>query len=101
MNLVAMPLVHFFYPETAGRSLEEVDLLFTSDSPFVSQNMAEYDRRVAEAGGNIAVATRRLLDEVNGESHLDATRVAMGESNRDELKLQSDVKVESDHGSNV
>ncbi|RVX66884.1 hypothetical protein B0A52_09008 [Exophiala mesophila] len=75
MNILTMPIIHFFYPETAGRSLEEVNLLFTSDSPFVSKNMAEYDRRLAEAGGSIAVAARRLLDEVDGEDNLNPARV--------------------------
>ncbi|KIV93266.1 hypothetical protein PV10_04492 [Exophiala mesophila] len=75
MNILTMPIIHFFYPETAGRSLEEINLLFTSDSPFVSKNMAEYDRRLAEAGGNVAVAARRLLDEVDGEDNLDPARV--------------------------
>ncbi len=77
MNIVVMPIIHFFYPETAGRSLEEVDLLFTSDSPLVSKNMAEYNRRLAEAGGNVAVAARRLLDEVNGETNLDPGRITL------------------------
>ena len=72
-----MPIIHFFYPETAGRSLEEVDLLFTSDSLLVSKNMAEYNRRIAEAGGNVAVAARRLLDEVNGEGNLDPRRISV------------------------
>lgn len=80
MNIVVMPIIHFFYPETAGRSLEEVDLLFTSDSLLVNKNMAEYHRRVAEAGGNVAVAARALLDEVNGESNLDPRRVSIVDS---------------------
>ncbi|KAG8629956.1 hypothetical protein KVT40_001575 [Elsinoe batatas] len=75
MNIVVMPIIHFFYPETAGRSLEEVDLLFSSDSLLVSKNMAEYDRRVMEAGGSVAVAARTLLDEVDGETGLDPKRV--------------------------
>lgn len=82
MNFVVMPIVHFFYVETAGRSLEEVDLLFTSDSPFVSANMAEYDRRVAEAGGNIAVAARTLLDEVDGA--IDRNMEALDVHNKEE-----------------
>jgi sugar porter (SP) family MFS transporter len=77
MNFVVMPIIHFFYPETARRSLEEVDLLFASDSLLASKNMAEHDRRVDEAGGNVAVAARRLLDEVNGETHLDPRRVSV------------------------
>ena len=102
MNFVAMPMVHFFYPETAGRSLEEVDLLFTSDSPFVSKNMAEYHRRVAEAGGNVAIATRRLLDEVNGESHLDARRfVGATDPECGDIKGASGLRVESEKGSQM
>lgn len=74
LNIVASPIIYFFYPETANRSLEEMNLIFTSDSWFVSKNMEEYDRRVEAAGGNIAAAARALLDEVNGESHLDPRR---------------------------
>ena len=58
--------------------MEEINLLFTSDSILVSENMAEYDRRVAEAGGNIAVAARKLLDEVDGHASRDPTRVLGG-----------------------
>jgi len=77
MNIVVMPIIHFFYVETAGRSLEEINLLFTSDSPFVKKNMEEYHRRIAAAGGNVAVAARQLLDEVDGEAHLDPRRVSV------------------------
>lgn len=77
MNIVAMPIIHLFFPETARRTLEEMDLIFAADSLLVSKNMAEHDRRVAEAGGNVAVAARKLLDEVNGESHLDPRRVSV------------------------
>ena len=77
MNFIVMPIIHFFYPETAGRSLEEVDLLFASDSLLVSKNMAEYNHRVADAGGNIAVAARKLLDEVDGKDNLDPRRVSL------------------------
>ena len=84
MNVLAMPIVWFFYPEVAGRSLEEVNLLFTSESLLVSKNMEEYHRRIGEAGGNVAVAARMLLDEVNGTTNLDPRRVlaAEGEKNR-------------------
>ncbi|KAI0009750.1 general substrate transporter [Xylariaceae sp. FL0662B] len=66
LNIVVMPIIYFFYPEVAKRSLEEINLLFTSDSLLVSKNMAEHKRRIDDAGGNIAVAGRRLLDEVDG-----------------------------------
>jgi MFS family permease len=102
MNIVVMPIIHFFFPETAGRSLEEVDLLFTSDSPLVSKNMAEYDRRVAEAGGNVAVAARRLLDEVDGESHLDPNRVSVVAVEDGHLKTRADMNyVETANEKNI
>ena len=30
-----MAIVYCFYPETANRTLEEIDLLFASETPFV------------------------------------------------------------------
>jgi hypothetical protein len=62
-----MPVVYFIYPETNGRSLEEINLLFTSPSLLVSKNEAEYRKMIEEAGGNVAVAERRLLDSVDSE----------------------------------
>jgi hypothetical protein len=85
MNVVAMPLIWFFFPEVSQKSLEEINLLFTSDSLFVSKNMKEYERRLAEADGDVAMASRLLLHEVDGftqpsramekdvEQHGDAT----------------------------
>ena len=68
VNIVVLPIIWLIYPEVANRSLEEVSLLFTSDSLLVSKNMKEYHRRIDEAGGNVAVAARRLLDEVDDTS---------------------------------
>jgi hypothetical protein len=68
LNIVAIPLIYFFYPEVAKRSLEEINLLFTSDTLFVKANMREYDRRIDAASGSIAVAARNLLAEVDGHS---------------------------------
>jgi MFS family permease len=85
-NIISMPVVWFAFPETAGKSLEEVNLLFCSDSVLVKDNMREYQRMMDEAGGNVAVATRRLLDivdEENGEpekrrmSSMDEEKVAV------------------------
>ncbi|KAF4332807.1 sugar transport STP1 [Fusarium beomiforme] len=69
MNVVAMPLIWFFFPEVSQKSLEEINLLFTSNSLLVSENMKEYHRRLAEAEGDVAVASRQLLDEVDGFVH--------------------------------
>lgn len=94
MNIIAMPIIHFFYVETAGRTLEEITLLFSADSPFVSANMAEYHRRIAEAGGNVAVAARRLLDEVDGNLHLDPRRTSITSMVLDSEK-QGELRKES------
>lgn len=71
LNAVAMPMVYFFYPEVAKRSLEEINLLFTSESLFVSKNMIQYNRRLDEAGGNVAIAARTLLNEVGSHQPSD------------------------------
>ncbi|KAK3307779.1 major facilitator superfamily transporter sugar [Chaetomium strumarium] len=34
LNLLWIPIVYLFYPETADRSLESIDALFSTDSPF-------------------------------------------------------------------
>jgi hypothetical protein len=65
-NFASLPLVFFFFPETLGRSLEEINLLFAAQSPYVTANEKEYQRRVAGAGGDITAAGRRLLMELNG-----------------------------------
>jgi len=77
MNFLAAPIIYLFYPEVAGKSLEEINLLFTSESVFAKKNMDEYFRRVHEAGGNVAVAARQLLDEVDGTTHLDPRRISI------------------------
>lgn len=83
-NIIAMPIIWYIYPEVAGRTLEEVNLLFTADSLLASTNMKEYHRLLDEAGGNVAVADRRLLDSVNAEfADVDAGgRVAQAEEGK-------------------
>lgn len=94
MNFVCMPIIHFFYPETAGRSLEEVDLLFSSDSLLVSKNMAEYDRRVVEAGGSVVVAARKLLNEVDSENFLDPQSLSVVDVEGGRLNEKPETAVE-------
>lgn len=91
MNIIATPMIYYFYPEVAGKSLEEINLLFTSDSLLVSKNMEEYHRRITEAGGNIAVAARRLLDEVDGTTHLNPRRRSLINKS-DSMEIGKDVE---------
>ena len=64
-NFASLPLVYFFFPETNGRSLEEINLLFAASSPFVKANEEEFALRLAAAGGNVAEAERALTIEVD------------------------------------
>ncbi|BFZ64125.1 hypothetical protein YB2330_005264 [Saitoella coloradoensis] len=43
-----IPVIYVFFPETAKRSLESVDMLFASKSPFTWDEEKEYARRVEE-----------------------------------------------------
>ncbi|KAK4934230.1 hypothetical protein LTR66_015666 [Elasticomyces elasticus] len=65
-NIVCLPLVYFFFPETKGRTLEEINLLFTAESPFVAANEKEFAKRIAQVNGNILEAERSLMREVDG-----------------------------------
>jgi hypothetical protein len=67
-NFASLPLVYFFFPETRGRSLEEINLLFAAESPLVAANEKEFAARLAAAGGSVAVAERRMMEEVDGVS---------------------------------
>lgn len=40
LNLIWIPIVYLFYPETCNRSLESIESLFSSSSPF-SWNMEQ------------------------------------------------------------
>ena len=85
MNAVSAPIIYFFYPEVAQKSLEEVNLLFTSDSLLASKNVAASRVRLEEAYGDVALAARKLFDEVDeielreaGESRSDKRDVDAG-----------------------
>jgi len=45
-NFIIIPLVYFFYPETANRTLEEIDVFFTSKSVVVQNAEKEYNNRL-------------------------------------------------------
>ncbi|KAI5478116.1 MFS monosaccharide transporter [Pseudohyphozyma bogoriensis] len=47
-NILAIAVVYLFYPETANRTLEEIDYLFFSDSWFVWNAEAEFRKLKAE-----------------------------------------------------
>ena len=80
MNALSAPIIYVFYPEVANKSLEEINLLFTSDSPLVSKNMTDYYKRLEAANGNVAVAARRLFEEVDRLDHEKPTHLGESET---------------------
>ncbi|KAK4698355.1 hypothetical protein P7C70_g7926, partial [Phenoliferia sp. Uapishka_3] len=66
-NIVAIIAVYLFYPETANRTLEEIDFLFISDSPFVWHAEAEFARRKAEIPALLEAKAEIRHDESAGK----------------------------------
>ena len=62
INFLSIPLVWAFYPDTANRTLEEMDYLFMSDSPFVWDEEASFRRMKEEAERNRARGRMALPD---------------------------------------
>lgn len=48
INFLTIPMVWALYPETANRTLEEMDLLFASKSPWVWDEEAHFKKLKAE-----------------------------------------------------
>jgi hypothetical protein len=72
LNLLWMPILFFFYPETAHRSLESIEAMFSSSSPFYTKMEAAY-----RAAGNGEVLAARRLSLANPSE--DAKRFAIQE----------------------
>ena len=62
INFLSIPLIWAFYPETANRTLEEMDYLFMSDSPFVWDEEENFRRMKEEAERNRAQGRMALPD---------------------------------------
>lgn len=58
LNLLWMPIVFFFYPETAHRSLESIEEMFSTNSPFYTKMEAAYR---AQGNGDVLAARRLSL----------------------------------------
>lgn len=71
VNFLTIPIVWAFYPETSGRTLEEMDHLFMSSRPFVWDEEAEFARWKGGTfvpGESSPVAEVVSLPEVKSES---------------------------------
>ncbi|KAJ3481093.1 hypothetical protein NLI96_g7901 [Meripilus lineatus] len=70
VNFLSIPMVWALYPETANRTLEEMDLLFASESPWVWDEEAHFAKLKAENPNLEHVATAK----VDGESRSYSAR---------------------------
>ncbi|KAI0077013.1 general substrate transporter [Panus rudis PR-1116 ss-1] len=64
VNFLSIPMVWALYPETANRTLEEMDLLFASDSPWVWDEEAHFAKLKAE---------NAQLEHVHSNKHVGET----------------------------
>lgn len=48
-----IPIVYCFFPETAGRTLEQIDFLFASKSPFVWDEEKEFAKHMLHFNAEI------------------------------------------------
>lgn len=84
INFLSIPMVWALYPETANRTLEEMDLLFTSKSPWVWDEEAHFKKLQAE---------RPELEHVRsgGQAHPEdgVKRVGSDVKEKDELNEKS------------
>ncbi|BCS29222.1 putative MFS monosaccharide transporter [Aspergillus puulaauensis] len=69
-NVIAIPMVWAFYPESNQRTLEDMDLLFAADTPWVWDAEKTFARLKAENPGYVETAARKnsILDEEAAKS---------------------------------
>lgn len=60
LNLLWCPIVFFFYPETAGRSLESIEAMFETSSPLYTKMEAAYK---AAGNGDVLASRHQAGDE--------------------------------------
>ncbi|KAL2075199.1 hypothetical protein VTL71DRAFT_141 [Oculimacula yallundae] len=69
LNLVWMPIVFFFYPETSGRSLESIDAMFSTSSPLHSAMEKAY----RDSGNGDVLGQRNLSVAGQAVVHKDTS----------------------------
>ncbi|KAJ5346580.1 hypothetical protein N7541_009062 [Penicillium brevicompactum] len=70
LNLIWIPIVYLFYPETRNRSLESIDALFSVSSPFfwkMEQAYKEHGDVLAEHGVDADQALREVKSSASAE----------------------------------
>ncbi|KAA1475741.1 general substrate transporter [Dentipellis sp. KUC8613] len=70
VNFLSIPLIYAFYPETANRTLEEMDLLFSCKSPFTWDQEANF-ARLKEETSRLRHAIAQEVVEVDGAEKME------------------------------
>jgi hypothetical protein len=68
-NLIAVAMVYCFYPEVACRTLEEIDLLFASKTPFVWDE----EKKFRELRAQHAELFASRIPEIDLKKEVDGT----------------------------
>ncbi|KAL0258758.1 hypothetical protein SLS55_006261 [Diplodia seriata] len=73
LNLMWIPIVYLFYPETAGRSLESIDVLFSTSSPLswkMEQAYREHGDMLVEPEASVSFGkSRRKATASKAQEH--------------------------------
>lgn len=78
-NIITIPMVWALYPETNQRTLEEMNLLFASDSPWVWDAEENFKQLVAENPGLVQAAKRGSMAGGDIEEQLRQRSVGGGD----------------------
>ncbi|KAJ5737916.1 uncharacterized protein N7483_003041 [Penicillium malachiteum] len=71
VNLISIPIVWAFYPESSQRTQEEIDMLFTSKSPFAWDAESNFARLMAETPNSGTARTQnRIHDDAEKELYV-------------------------------
>ena len=61
--LIYIPIIYTFFPETAGRTLEEIDFLFANKSMVTWNEEEEFETRMTDSRGGFRMRNRCLVGD--------------------------------------
>jgi hypothetical protein len=84
LNYVWIAVVYCFFPETAGRSLESIDLLFRSNSWLVWENEKDFVRLSAEHEAGVTAGVERMekTGHVNAQMQMAENTASTGSNDK-------------------
>ena len=98
-NIITIPMVYCLYPETNQRTLEEINLVFSSDSIWTWEAERNFEKlKTQDSGGLLPAGSgereQSLLDPETGmPRESDMPAVLSGTSGSDEVQEEAQVKM--------